>query len=623
MRLNPNPIIGKHAISPHLLIQRNIRRPNRHRQKRRNIARHTKPVRRLNHLPNAVPVRQLQRRNIPRLRKRIQQRHRALVVALIVVRRIRPVRRRKSRRPIDDDIRRLRSRLNRRRIHIRLERRSHLTLRLRSPIELRQRKIATTHHRQHLAARIIHRHHRSLRSRVLLHGRPQRPLRPIALDPYINHIARLQKTIRVHILRPLPVLRRHHRILRAQPHQNLLRRNLHHHAMNVAPFIQRLRPVRMFIVIDIRPIQHHILQPALPPVPALIRRRPIQNRLDRHLLQIEIQRRINLQPRAMHLFHAIFFFELPPHLLHKVRRYTIHRRLDMQPQRRSLRRICLLLRDLPIRQHLADHQVPAPQRPLRIPHRRIRLRPLRQRRQQRRLRQRQRLHMLAEVVLRTRFKPIRPAPKINLIRIQLEDLLLGKPSLDLHRKKDLLQLAPIGLLGRKKQIPRQLHRQRRRPLRPPIRMQVAIRRPHRPHQVYPPVAFKALVFNRDDRLPQHRRKIRIRQHHPPLQRKRPKHRAMNIQQLRRRIRTIPRQIIHLRQIDRVHHHQAAQPAKHSRQTQQNKKGDLPCHTPARIVRPIHNPTQQTPPLRLIIEIRRSLFATVLAQHGPFTIARSW
>jgi len=50
--------------------------------------------------------------------------------------------------------------------------------------------------------------------------------------------------------------------------------------------------------------------------------------------------------------------------------------------------------------------------------------------------------------------------QIDLVRVELEDLLLGKPPLDLYREKHLLDLAPIGLLRREKEVPRQLHRQR-------------------------------------------------------------------------------------------------------------------------------------------------------------------
>src|ERR1700743_580401 len=99
--------------------------------------------------------------------------------------------------------------------------------------------------------------------------------------------------------------------------------------------------------------------------------------------------------------------------------------------------------------------------------------------------------MLIEEKLRPRLETIRPTPQIDLVRIQLEDLFFGKPPLDLYREKNLLELAPIGLLRRKKQVPRKLHRQRRSPLRPPARVQISPRRTQRTKQVHPPVPFEA------------------------------------------------------------------------------------------------------------------------------------
>src|SRR5882757_9569372 len=110
-----------------------------------------------------------------------------------------------------------------------------------------------------------------------------------------------------------------------------------------------------------------------------------------------------------------------------------------------------------------------------MPDRRVELRSLRQTTQQSRLRQRQIAYMLAEVKLRSRFEPIRSMPQVDLVRIELEDLRLRKPPLNLHRQKDLLQLPRVGLLRREKEVSRQLHRQRRCALRLPVRVQVAIR----------------------------------------------------------------------------------------------------------------------------------------------------
>ncbi len=117
-------------------------------------------------------------------------------------------------------------------------------------------------------------------------------------------------------------------------------------------------------------------------MPALIGGRAVEHGLVGRALQVEIERRVDAQARAMHLVDAILALQLPPHLLHKVRRLVVGRRLQVQPQRRCLGGIGLLLRDLVVVQHLLDDQVAALQRALGIAHRRVILRALGQRRQQ-------------------------------------------------------------------------------------------------------------------------------------------------------------------------------------------------------------------------------------------------
>jgi len=233
----------------------------------------------------------------------------------------------------------------------------------------------------------------------------------------------------------------------------------------------------------------------LPAVASLVRGRTVENRLVRHQLQIEVERCVHAQSRAMHLFGSVLLLELPPHLLHEVRRNRVRRRLDVQSQRSRLGRFLLLAGNLAVGQHLAQHEVASPQCPLRKLDRGIILRALGQSCQQRRLRQRQIARMLAEVVFRRRLEPIRPVSQVDLVRVHLEDLVLGEHPLNLHREQDLLDLPPIGLLIGEKQISRQLHGQRRRALRPTARMQVAPRRTHGAHQVHAPVALERLVLD--------------------------------------------------------------------------------------------------------------------------------
>ncbi len=395
-----------------------------------------------------------------------------------------------------------------------------------------------------------------------------RPIPQLADDLHKHQVAVPQKAVRCRKLRPRPILRRQHSPPLADLQRHPRRRHLRHQSMEVASWHHRLRPVRMPINRRVEPRQHYVLQVALPSMSALIRRCAIQHRLVRHALQIEVERRIHAQPRAVDRLHPILLLQLSPYLFDKVRSLAVRRSLDMQPQRRSLGHRSLRLGDLPIVQHLRQHQVPPPQRPIRIPQRRVILRPLRQRRQQSRLRQRQVLHMLVEIKLRPCLEPVRSMTQVDLIGIKRKDLVFREPALDLHRQEDLLELPPIRLLRRQEEVPRQLHRQRRCSLHPALRMQVAIRCAHRAKQIHTPVAFKALVFDRDDGLAQHRREIRIRHHHPPLQRKRAEDLAMNVVELGRRLRLIAHQVVYLRQVDRVHQHQPAHHPKQRRQREQ-------------------------------------------------------
>ena len=208
--------------------------------------------------------------------------------------------------------------------------------------------------------------------------------------------------------------------------------------MKVRAVHHRLRPVRMLIAFQIGAFGHNILQPALPSVPALVVRGAVQHGLLRGMLQVQVERGVHAQTGAVDLIAAVLTLQLPPHLFHKVGGLRVSRRFDVQPQRGELGRSRLGCRDLVVGDHLVQHQVAALQRALRKTHRRVRLRPLGQRRQQRGFRQRQVAGLLAEVELRARLKPIRSAPKINLVRIQRKDLRFGKVPLNLDGQEDLL-----------------------------------------------------------------------------------------------------------------------------------------------------------------------------------------
>ncbi len=103
--------------------------------------------------------------------------------------------------------------------------------------------------------------------------------------------------------------------------------------------------------------------------------------------------------------------------------------------------------------------------------------------------------MFAEVVLRPRLEPIRPAAQINLVRIKLKDLRLRKPPLDLYRQQDLLKLPPISLLVRRNRFRANCMVSVDAPCALPCECRSLYAASTAPHQVHPPVAFKALVLD--------------------------------------------------------------------------------------------------------------------------------
>ena len=139
--------------------------------------------------------------------------------------------------------------------------------------------------------------------------------------------------------------------------------------------------------------------------------------------------------------------------------------------------------------------------------------------------------MFAEVIFRARLKPIHALPQINLVGVQRKNLLLGKIPLNLDRQQNFLQLAMKRSLRREKQILRQLHGQRGSALGAPIRRQIPIRCPGHAKQIDAPVAFKVLIFNRDDGVAKHWRNIVVADNNSPLQRERSNLVAVNVVEL--------------------------------------------------------------------------------------------
>jgi hypothetical protein len=232
--------------------------------------------------------------------------------------------------------------------------------------------------------------------------------------------------------------------------------------------------------------------------------------------------------------------------------------------------------------------------------------------------------MLAEVIFAACLKSIASVPQVNLVRVQRKDLFLAEAAFDLHGQEDLLQLAAPGLLRRKKQVASQLHGQRGCALRPAVGVDVGVRRLDRAKQIDAPVALEALVFDGDNGIAQHRRNVGVRDDDAPFQRERADLFPVNIQQNRRGIRAVTGQIVHLRHLDGVHHHQPAHRAQHARGREQQQKHPPRGHLRARIFRPgEREPTRNAHQLLarrdLLLPARRLLVGEDRVQ-GTFRLA---
>src|SRR5271170_5917369 len=159
------------------------------------------------------------------------------------------------------------------------------------------------------------------------------------------------------------------------------------------------------------------------------------------MLQVEVERGIDLQSTLMHIFTAIFLFQRPPYLLRKVRRQRIPCWLQCQSDGKRARRVRLYLCDLSVLRHGAEYQVPALESIRGVQDRRIKNAALGQRSQHRGFFQREVAELLVEIILRACGESIYTVAQIDLVGIHGEDLWLGESPLDLDGEECLLYFA--------------------------------------------------------------------------------------------------------------------------------------------------------------------------------------
>ena len=216
----------------------------------------------------------------------------------------------------------------------------------------------------------------------------------------------------------------------------------------------------MLVIVERVAVCEHVVELALPAMPALIGGESIGEGFVGGLLQIEIERGVDAKSGFVHLLGAESLFKFAAHFFLEPGRYRHLRLTDVKPKWRTASLISLLMRDHAVRLHLAEDKIAAAQSLLRINQRRVGGWSFGQTGKQSGLGEIDVLGVLAKVKLRCRFKTIHTAAEVDLVAVERKYLLLGEGALDLDGEIGLLQLAGCGAVGGEEQVARQLHGER-------------------------------------------------------------------------------------------------------------------------------------------------------------------
>src|SRR5947209_408262 len=304
---------------------------------------------------------------------------------------------------------------------------------------------------------------------------------------------------------------------------------------------------------------------------APLARQATQHTLSCGILQLDIKRSIDAQTTFMYSTSSVFLFQITPYFLDEIRGDGIFCRLDIEDYGRGLGAIGHLGSDLAVFKHVIDHDITALQGALRIGNRRVEARSFWQSRKQGRLFKREFFGRFIEVVLRAGFKSINAMAQKDLVAVHGKNLLLSEVALDLDGEHHLLNLAAEVALRRKKQVARKLHGQRGRTLGPRAGGDVAPGRPEHAPEIDAPVLFEALVFSRENGVPQDPGKLIVRSENAALQSKRADDLSVCIVEFGNRAGTVTLQIADLGKISGVDNQQAGEGADERRGQQQQSK----------------------------------------------------
>src|SRR4029077_3144056 len=129
--------------------------------------------------------------------------------------------------------------------------------------------------------------------------------------------------------------------------------------------------------------------------------------------------------------------------------------------------------------------------------------------QGRAFRQREVPSMFAKITARRRFRPVKTAPEVDPVQIQLHDLLFAELLLDPAGQKNLEQLAMKRPFLERKTVPGQLLGDRTCPLADMTGRDVLQRRPCDSKQIVAAMLIKFCVLHRDHRIDQVARQLLI------------------------------------------------------------------------------------------------------------------
>ena len=234
----------------------------------------------------------------------------------------------------------------------------------------------------------------------------------------------------------------------------------------------------------------------------------------RRLLQVHVERRVDLQPLGLELL-AVALGQLALDEVDEVRRLGsllgARPRRDRLLHRLSHRRVV----DSSLVPHQAEDQVAPLPGALGIPKRRVGVGGADHPGQRRRLGEIEVRHLLAEVVAgrladagdRDRAAP----PEVDLVQVGLEDLVLGVAGVEHHGHDRLVRLAPEGALGREVEVLHELLRERRAALLHPPGQRRKERAEESAHG-HAAVAIEVAVLRHEHRVDQRARRVREPDH---------------------------------------------------------------------------------------------------------------